>query len=294
MVHLMEDTGQLLALKDDAFLVEKIGEYVLSLEVSPSSLKVAVVDESQNQCLAIEHYQFSDTKETNEDTFIKGLEKVYQEHIYLQAGYWKKIKLCFKNDKFTFIPKALFMEEHAKDYLSLNAEINKDERVIVYKHANKDFVSVFAASDRIINWFQGRYSTNTVQLVHYTSSLVKGIAKHTDNTHPSLMAIWVEGSTISILHQKDGNLKFLNSYIARSSSDWVYYIMLVINELKINLEQSQLVLWGVDPEHHCIEQLEGLAGKIQIGKRPSFLKFRYHFDEVAEHLHNEVLNTCLA
>jgi hypothetical protein len=52
------------------------------------------------------------------------LDQLFDSHAFLKAGFWKKIKVAVKNQKFVQVPAELFSEDSIGEYLKFNATID--------------------------------------------------------------------------------------------------------------------------------------------------------------------------
>ncbi len=106
-------------IKDDALDIDAIPQYALNLEVGHDGFRCAIVDAEANRCLWLEDYRFTSVFFTEQ--VIEQLHSIFDDHQLLQAGFWQKVKVAFKNQHFTLIPESLFKQEYAEDYLRFSA-----------------------------------------------------------------------------------------------------------------------------------------------------------------------------
>ncbi|MCH8316885.1 MAG: DUF3822 family protein [Bacteroidetes bacterium] len=269
-------------IQDDNLDIDQIAQYHLSFMIGDSDFMFCITDPAKNKCLYLEDYTFSSIMLP--DQLTGQLHHIFNNHNLLEVGFWKSVKLAVKNQKFTLIPNSLFKKENLQEYLSLNCDINQYENVFYYKHIQSNAVNIFAAENKIINWFISAYPSKTIEVIHQTCPLIEGFIHIGENTSIKNMFIKVDNSYVTIIITKNKKLEFCNTYLFTNPEDFIYYIMLVIEELKINPEKDPVMVWGeIYSDSELFDNLHKYIRNVSIGRKPSSLSFSYNFDEVPDH-----------
>ena len=271
-------------IKDDVFNVDLIAQYNLSLQVNSTLFRVCVTDTIKNRCLLIEDYQLSAVAFPEE--LIRQLEKIYDDHHFLKAGYWKSIKLAIKNTNFSLIPDSLFDKQYLKEYLNINCVYNNiaTEEVYYYKQNSTNAVNIFSADAKIIDWFSGSYPGKKIKVIHHTSPLIEAVMVDSAPKTEKSVYIQVEKNYLTILVKKEKTLEFCNTFYFSSTEDFVYYVMFVFDQLKLDPEKIPVIIWGeILPDSAIYNKLFKYIRYINFGNKPSSLQFGYYFDEVFDH-----------
>ncbi|MFL5730237.1 MAG: DUF3822 family protein [Cytophagaceae bacterium] len=268
-------------IKDDQLNVDRLSEYDLLLQVNNNLFRVCIIDSQNHRCLFIEDYEFSAV--FFPEQIISLLESIYDDHHLLQAGFWRSIKLSFKTQSFTLVPASLFEKDNAADYLLLNSEINSSEEIHYYQQSSLEAVNVFSVEKKIADWFTNAYPSRSVKLLHHTCSFLEG-SLHRDNKGQRSLYLNVEKNffTATVVHDK--TIEFCNSFSFSSAEDFVYFVMYVFDQLKLNPESTPVVIWGEIENNSVIyNKLYKYVRFISLGDRPKGLKFSYQFDECFDH-----------
>jgi hypothetical protein len=268
-------------IKDDQLNVDHLSEYDLLLEISNDLFRVCVIDSQNHRCLFIEDYEF--TAVFFPEQIITLLENIYDEHTLIQAGFWRSIKLSFKTRNFTLVPASLFDKEHAVDYLLLNSEIKSTEAIYFYQQSSMEAVNVFSAEKKIAEWFTNAYPSRSIKFLHHTCSFLEG-SLHWDNKGERCLCLNVEKNsfTATIIHDK--KIEFCNSFNFSSADDFVYFVLYIFDQMNLNPEATQVVVWGeIDSSSLIYHKLYKYIRFISLGDRPKGLKFSYQFDECFDH-----------
>lgn len=275
-------------IKDDKFNVDLISQYNLSLQVSTELFRVCVTDTETNRCLLLEDYQFPSTQLPSQ--LLDQLEMIYDEHHILQAGYWKTIKLSIKNKSFSLIPTSLFDKAHLKDYLNINCTV-KGREVYYHKQNTTDTVNIFAADQEIIFWFNSRYPHKALKLFHYTSPFIEGVMIDQSSNEEKSMYIVTEKNYLTILVKRNKKLEFCNTFNYQTTEDFLYFVMFIFDQLKLNPETTPVTIWGeIIPDSPVYNKLFKYIRNISFGNKPSSLSFGYQFDEVFDHKFYDLYN----
>lgn len=276
-------------LKDkEKFDVDNLHHYSLLLQIGARDLQVSVVDTRNNRCLFLEDYVLA--KVESYQQLVDLLKQLFDNHHFLQAGFWKSVKVSYKSAKFTQVPSSLFVPEALYEYLKLNCKVDPArEKFLYYKSIRSDAITVFAIPNKIYNWINERYPNTEVGFVHQSASLVEGIL-HYAKSHPQYeVFLYIDRFKIHVITLKDQKLEYYNQFIIKQFSDYIRYIMLVMNGLNKDQKKSDVVMWGyVGRQSSHYNEFHKYIKNIAFGDRADYLKFSYIFDEVQDHHYMDV------
>ncbi len=293
----MEATKPLYSLikqiKDDKFDVDHLDNYKLTLHIGNEEFQISIFDVNK-KCLLIEDYELNEIKST--DDIIDILSGIVESHHLLKAGFWKEIKVSFKNKKYTLIPESLFEEAHAHEYLQQVSEVDPiSEEVHYFVHEKRGFVIVFAAETKIVNWLKALYPSIPISFIHQGSVLIEGIFNYDD--HPSSEGVFIyksrKGLHIMVTSRKQ--LQYYNHFSCSSPEEFTRYILVVFQELRLNPNLITVILWGdFDKGSTYFQNLYRYIRHVNFANKPSFLKLAFQFDELHDHEYLDLysINLC--
>jgi len=288
MLELRENYKLNQRVKDDKFNVEKIDLYNLSLQISEDLFRVCITDTKNNRCLLLEDYQFTEVKTVSD--LINQLELIFDDHHVLKAGYWKSIKLSIKNKSFSLVPDSLFDKDYLKEYLNINCTINGKE-IYYHKQKTTDTVNIFPADKKLIEWFKAKYPLKPIRFFHYTSSFIEGLMIDKALQEERSVFIASEKNFLTVLVKKNKRLEFCNTFYYATPEDFIYFVLFVFDQLKLNPESTPVTLWGeVTSDSPVYSKLYKYIRNISFGKKPTTLTFGYQFDEVFDHKFYDLYN----
>jgi hypothetical protein len=269
--------------RDERFDEEYIHLYHLLINIGTRDFQLAVIDPKENIVLLMEDFVLPNI--TSHEELLQLLDQLFDSHALLKAGFWNKIKIAFKNNKFIQVPKALFVTEAMPEYLRFNAHIDTaKEDFLSCDNNNAEAVTIFAINKDLKQWIDGVYPNNRPVFVHQSSALIEGVLEFARNRDDNPLYIYVDRFKLHILACKDQRLLYYNQFAIKEFSDYVKYIMLVMKSLNMDQQTSKVVLWGYigknSPHYH---EFYKYINNVVFGGRPSGLKFGFPFDEVQEH-----------
>jgi hypothetical protein len=279
--------------KDDLFDEEFIDRYHLLMNIGTRDFQVLVIDPNENKILLLEDFVLPGL--TSSEELLKILDQLFDSHPFLKAGFWKKIKVSIKNQKFVQVPEALFSAESAGEYLKFNAAVDPSkEECIASLNEKAQAATVFAINSDLRNWLIALYPNSPPLFTHQSASLIEGTLKYAASREDKPLYIYVDRFKLHIMACEDGKLLYYNQFAIKQFSEYVKYIMLVMNSLSMNQQTSQVVLWGYigtnSPHYH---EFYKYINNVAFGDEPRGLTFGYVFDEVPEHQYFDLYSISL-
>jgi hypothetical protein len=270
-------------IKDERFDEEFIHQYDLLLQLSTRDFQLLVVDPKDNKILLLEDFVLPSLN-SHEELMLM-LDQLFDSHALLKAGFWRRIKVSIKNQKFVQVPQALFAEESMAEYLKFNAPVDASkEEFLSTVNTRSQAVTIFAVNKDLKQWFEKIYPNNPPCYTHQSAALIEGMMEFSEGRNDQPLYIYVDRFKLHLLACKGGKLLYYNQFSIKQFSDYVKYIMLVMRSLNMNQETSQVVLWGYigknSPHYH---EFYKYVSNVIFGGRPDHLQFGYMFDEIQDH-----------
>ena len=270
-------------IKDDRFDEELINQYHLLIHIGTRDFQMLVLDPDQSRVLLMEDFVLPGISTQNELMLM--LDQLFDSHAVLKAGFWKRVKVSIKNQKFVQVPQALFSESSLEEYLKFNAPIDPDnEEFLASPNPRCEAVTVFAINKELKDWLTSIYPNSPPTFTHQSAALIEGTMQFSEGMNDNPLYVYIDRFKLHILSCKDGKLLYYNQFAIKQFSDYVKYIMMVMKTLNLNQESSQVVLWGYIGKNspHYVEFYKYI-NNVTFGSRPKNISFGYMFDEVQEH-----------
>lgn len=269
--------------KDALFDEDQIHQYHLVLNLGTRDFQILVLDPEASKVLLLEDFVLPSL--TSNEELLQILDHLFDSHPFLKAGFWKKIKVAIKSQKFVQVPQALFIEDSVHDYLRFNAHIDPAAESFLYTtHKSSQVVTVFAINNELKNWLQQVYPNNPPVITHQSAALIEGTMEFASRRTDNPLYIYVDRFKLHIVSCNKDQLIYYNQFAIKQFSDYIKYIMMVMKSLNMDQQSSQIVLWGYigknSPHYH---EFYKYISNVIFGGRPTFLNFGYVFDEVQDH-----------
>ena len=269
--------------KDELFDEEFIHQYHLLLNIGTRDFQLLVVEPESNKVLLLEDFVLPSL--TSNEELLHILDQLFDSHAFLKAGFWKKIKVSIKNQKFVQVPQALFAEDSLGEYLKFNAHIDPaHESFIASFNKRSQAVTVFAINNELKKWLTNVYPNKPPTFTHQSAALIEGTMDFAKSRTDNPLYIYVDRFKLHIIACNAEKLIYYNQFAIKQFSDYIKYIMLVMKSLNMDQQSSQIVLWGYigknSPHYH---EFYKYINNVTFGSQPGYLKFSYVFDEVQDH-----------
>lgn len=252
--------------QDEAFDIQSLGNYNLYLSIGQDGLEICVVDTLTNRCLFLEHYSFYVS--LSHDQLTSHLNWIYDNHLFLKAYRWNQIKVAHRGKAFTLVPKALFEEDEAVKYLQHLTDIRIDQTISHSHIESVDAMDVFLVETELIEWFEQIYTSSPkLTFVHQTSALIEGLYRQKREAIGELSRIYlhIESNYLILTIFKDRNLEFCNVFPFKTEQDFLYYVLLVIDELRYFPDKTSVELSGsIEKDSGIYRLLDKYIQKVDI------------------------------
>jgi hypothetical protein len=275
-------------IQDEAFALSAASNCHLYLSISQKSIRLAVVDIERHKFVALQDYELITVFTPAQ--VAEQLHLIAQENPLLQEQNWKTIRVAISNLHFTLVPETLYDPTHQDDYLRLHSSLNPQiDKILSYKHTNLEAVNIFAVA-RVIHDVVGRiFPERPVQFVHQTSSLMKSILHMAGRSTSRRMYLYVERNYVTILVVDAQTLQFCNIFQYHSPEDFIYYIIFVMQEQKMNPEQETVTVWGdITHDASLFTMMQKYIKQVKFGLKPQDIGYSYKFDDLFEHRYFEL------
>jgi hypothetical protein len=269
--------------KDELFDEEFIHQYHLLLNIGTRDFQLLVIEPESNKVLLLEDFVLPSL--TSNEELLRILDQLFDSHAFLKAGFWKKIKVAVKNQKFVQVPQALFAEDSLGEYLKFNAHIDPaQESFIASINKRSQAVTVFAINNELKKWLTNVYPNNPPTFTHQSAALIEGTMDFAKSRTDNPLYIYVDRFKLHIIACDTDKLVYYNQFAIKQFSDYIKYIMLVMKSLNMDQQSSQIILWGYigknSPHYH---EFYKYINNVTFGSEPGYLNFSYVFDEVQDH-----------
>ncbi len=278
--------------QDEIFDPSQLDEYCLLVSIGTRGTQIAVVSLAKKRCLLLEDYALEGVRTQNDRQ--KLLQQLFSKHLFIRGGFWKGIKFSLKSHKFSLIPRTLYAKGSAMHFFSLNADINKRERLYAHPHKGLDTVNVFAADYKLVEWIYKLYPSRKISVTHQGSTIIEGALRLYRKESGKSMLFLVDKTVLHIVVLEKNRLYYYNQFAVQEVDELIRYVLLVFKELNMSVKTVPVTFYGNVPGNSIyVLKLRQHLKRLVLGKRPDFMQYPYPFDDIANHHYYDLLNTYL-
>jgi hypothetical protein len=274
------------SLFDESFSKDLTSSYSLFFQLSYNCLTYCIYDNYSSKYIVFKHFEFD--KKLKDDSLGKKINEIIISDDIL-CKQFKNVRLIFNNSKSTFIPASLFDINKIESVFSFNFEISKNEEIINYHIRHHDFYILFSIPVYILKIFREWFSD--IKIYHQSCSFIQHQLILNKNSNQKKVYADVNQDFIDILVLDSSNLIFYNTFYVGSDLDFVYFILNVYDKLKINPEETEIILSGyIEKDSSNYKKLNEYIKKISFNEQSESINLSYKLRDLPEHTFLNLIN----
>ncbi|MBC7569465.1 MAG: DUF3822 family protein [Spirosoma sp.] len=268
----------------NAFEPSQTNGSILCVEVGRDRFRF-LVQNARRQVCVLEDYTFPSL--LNDHLLTGLLPALIREHPVLSAGPWQGIRVAVNSSTFTLVPASLFRKEYAGSYLTLmrGGDLLPHEFAHFCAHHDEGFLSVFSLEHPVADFFAEMYPLQPITFVQQTDGLLwatASLARHT--LAPDQVWLYFEDEFVTIIYRHQQTLRYCNRVGYRNAQDLTYYVLYVLDELKLLPETTAVNLYGeITPFADAYTELGRFLPNLTFGSVPPNLNATAEFTELPDH-----------
>lgn len=211
----------------------------LVLNVSLSGFSFAVMNLLSEEVLMLKEVCFS--KFENPNNTLECYKTAFTEYAELNQKF-DQVLVLHNNNLSSFVPTALFDQEHLGDYLQYNIKTFSTDFFAFDTLENYQINNVYVPYVNINNFLIDVY--DSFDYKHHSSVLVEKLLDASKNDDDKQMFVHFHEKSFEIIVIRNQKLLFYNSFDFVTKEDFAYYLLFTIEQLEINPEFVTLKLLG--------------------------------------------------
>jgi hypothetical protein len=254
---------------DKVFDLNKTQEYNLSIQICLDGFSFSIHKHNQ-KCIALSK-PFRWTNKSNGEILDLFKEQFRQQSLFSQK--YNSIHLLWISKKYTIIPNDFFSETIAYEGFQLCYDLNDSDELKWETISNIDSTFVFSIPKDYLKVITNQFPSTKIthQVIPFIN---KTLQNHTASSHPSVY-VNLEQDFFHIIVPDQNQKHFINSFCYQSETDFVYFILNIFKQQKLNNERSKLVLEGfIDPNENLIPLLKKYLNFVEILEIPREFKIK--------------------
>ncbi len=277
-----------LTLKSALFDPEKLDQYALYLSFEGAGLHYAVVRVQDNRLLYLQDYHFPTT--ANVEELLASLKQVFEQDWYLKANFWHSIHILCHTEAFSLLPISIYQATRAKEYLHwVNDAETSTELVSLALPALKAQL-ISTVSTAFISWFKQIYPQAKISFYPQIYPFLKHVLGHTEKQKKPYIFAELIDNKLFIAVWRNLKLELCNEYHCPTAQDVSYFVLLVMDELRLEREECEVKLLGkISPVSEIVRLLRTYIRHVSIGQgKPAWLEMGAEFENQPYHYYADL------
>ncbi|MCK5825073.1 MAG: DUF3822 family protein [Ichthyobacteriaceae bacterium] len=270
---------------DKSLESEHFNNIELSIQLQLNGFSFCIINKDLNKVVAIVDYVFDDVK--NSVQLRDVVAEIFKTSDLLNLKF-SNVKVSHVNSISTLVPEPLFEPENLKDYLGFTQKLLNNEFLAYDKLDNLDVVNIYSPYDEVNDFLVDLFGE--FEYKHNSTILIENLIKRTSISELKCY-VNVHEKHFEIIVIKEKQLLLYNTFEYSSPEDFVYFVLFVAEQLKLNTDYFLLELFGEIEEYTELYQLlYKYVRNVKFGQRSDKYNYSYVIDTVKNHKYFEILN----
>jgi len=267
-------------LKDETFDISNAKQYSLLLQFLPLNFSYAIFDNQRSKFVVLRDISFKNSK----TDYLNNLKEFFEKDDFLNTEY-QNTKAIVGSQNSIFVPKALFNKDKISDILNFNTPIKKTEAVLYDELKNETF-NIYSFDKDILS--EIKYKFKNIKLYNQGTVLFSKVIQKKGSTKKRLV-VDVNSGFFELIYLENNQLIFRNIFSFTNETDFVFYIISVIDKFKIDNENDELSISGIlTTNSKEIELLRKYIKKIRFKRTKQ--NYSYVFNDIDINIYTNLLN----
>ena len=223
----------------------------LSIQIHLNGLSFCILNRSTNTVEFLKTIDFA--HKLNPSDVLDHLKEQLSSNTIFSEDF-DAVLVIHQNELATLVPKELYNENHKADYLKFNTKILRTDFISQDDISVNDSINVYVPYVNINNYIFETFGEFVYQ--HASTILISTILQKTKTSESPEVYININSSNIELLVVAKSQLLLFNVFEYNSKEDFIYYVLFVFEQLKLNVETTPIKLSGhVDKDNDIYNML---------------------------------------
>lgn len=155
---------------------------------------------------------------------------------------YRQINVAFGKGLFCMVPQRLFREEEKATYLNHVSDIQRSENILSDDVAQHQAELVYEVDQTALQEVHKYFNSASKKNLH--TVLLEAMRSHSTAQPSYHLVVHVSQKQMLVYAFDRANLMLVNTYVYRSAQDFLYYVLLVYEQLGLNASDVPLYLAG--------------------------------------------------
>jgi hypothetical protein len=272
---------------DKSFKESQTRNYTLIIQLYLEGLDYVVYNEERNKYIGFESFKFTDIDGVSQLPLYIGKILNHRESF---AFPYNKVLLMYQNRFSTIVPQPLFKEENKNLYLGFNQPFVENSRIVYDSLKNNNSVNVYYIPNMVVEKLKDFWPN--VRILHYSSGLIETLSiTHKNKTDQNSLFINVRENCFDVVHFMDNKLNFHNTFEFITKEDFIYFLLITIDQLGLNPEETNLIILGnIDKTDQNFNMINQYIKNYSFIDRNENFQYSFVLDELQYYKYHSLFN----
>ena len=272
---------------DQEAIENNLHHSILFVYFSKENIKMVIASKSKSAVLGLYVLESKENIFEKKSTDILSMIQV----LNFDTKGFSSVKVIIENNCHTLVPEALFTAEKADSYLKLSYPLQKNQQVL-FNRLPKNKVSVFALNSDFYSNIKSIFPES--EIIHETELLLHLFYASHQKENKDRLFIHMHETYLEIAHFKNNELNFYNTFKVDSETDSVYFVLSVVELLKLNLDKLQVNLFGnISATSSLVSLMKKYISQVEFMKRSDNYSYPASFREFQDQQYYFQVNSLL-
>lgn len=289
MVEAKSRTSAIHNLVDAEFDTKLASTYHLSMAAGFDSFSCTVLDTRRNKYVALWAWSFQGVYTW--PVLCENISAIIKGNKNLQVSF-KSVSAAVVHNRSTLVPNPLFEKENKEKYIRFNHSVEGEDTVMVDDLVNMGTKNIYALPDCLERTLRTHFGN--VKFIHHSTALLENILLQHKHDNVQRVTVHVQMAHFEVIVTGEKKLLFYNSFGYQASEDFIYYLLFVCEQLKLNPDNLELTLLGEITRNSAIYNiLHKYVRNIRFGERSHSFEYSIRLTEIPTHFYYNLFNQYL-
>lgn len=255
---------------DESFDPVISSSYFISIQITLDGFSFCILDPVRNKYIQMQHIPLD-----GKQALIPQVEECFASVEKLNLPY-KKCMVLLPSNIATLVPSSLYENGDEIKWLSFSHTLSDSQGVATNKVRMADAFNIFAVNHELERILRRQFPAPSLYQ-QYTPIIEGNLATMADSEKPFVI-INLENEYFDLLVFRENNLKLCNSFPIKSESDFLYFCLFVFEQLKLNSQTTEVLMFGRHPRFSELENLlSDYIKKVRHSNMPHQFQYSHQF-----------------
>ena len=232
-------TKKIVVKKNSNIILSNTKDTKLSIQFNLDGFSFCITNINTKETIYFSEYHFTEKQNTPESLLLK-IQEIFKTDTYLQKDF-SSVLVIHQNSLSTLVPNKYFSEDKLSEYLNFNIKTLATDFLTFDELKNCDAKNVYVPYVNINNYLFQNFGE--FDYLHHSTILIDKLLSKNVSTEKEVY-VNVSKNNLDIVVLKNKKIELSNTFRFQTKEDFIYYILFVFEQLKLNTEEIKLFFIG--------------------------------------------------